>query len=127
MLHRFHRIEIGADRQRLVAAHLRVERVWHRRVEPLAAVPSAVQQRVDEIIVAPRADPSLAVRCDVRRQDLAKRGREREPAGIGLAARLGVAAGAVAEGRKIPAIRDLLIILPIAVGARPADPEQQQE
>src|SRR6202000_378111 len=54
---RRYRIQIGADRKDIVAGHLCIGIVWHRRVEARAIASYAVPDRRIERFVAPTADP----------------------------------------------------------------------
>ena len=129
ILHGRNGVEIGADRQRVVARHLGVIGVGHGRIEVPAIATGALGHRVDELVVGPGADAGRRIGRDVRRQDDAERRFDRAPAGkVVAAARQRMAGRAIADDRQIAAALDLLEILLVdAVGQHAAGRHRQQQ
>ena len=71
--HRRQRRQIGADRQNVLARQLREIRIGEGRVIARAVGRDAEAQRAVEIVVAPGAEPGLAIRRQVGRIDAAER------------------------------------------------------
>ena len=82
---RLHRIEVSANGERVALGHLGVVRIGHRRVEQRAVMPFALAQRAHEQLVAPGADPGLAIGRDVGSHHDAERSLDRPAAGERLA------------------------------------------
>ena len=113
-------VEIGADRQRIVARDLGVVGIWHGRIKMRAVAAGALLHSVDEFVIRPGADAGLSVGRDVRRKHVAERRLDGTPAGeIVTAPRQCVARGAIADDRQVAAALDLLEILFVDIaGAR---------
>ena len=101
LVHRPQRVEIRADREHVVGAHVGVGGVGKRRIQLLPVVPHAVPYRAHELGIAPRADAVLGIGRDVGRIDRPERQLERQATRIGLAIGRRVAGDAVRRGRKI--------------------------
>jgi hypothetical protein len=110
--HRRNGVEIGADRERVLARYLGRVGVGHRRIEMDAVASGALGQRIDDLVVGPRADAGLGVGGDVRREQRAERRLDRPASGEQFA-RAGerVAGAAVAHDAEIPAALDQVEIL----------------
>ncbi len=85
IVNRLHRVEVSANSERVAFGHFRIVRIRHRRVEQPASMPLALAQRTQKKLVAPRADPGLAIGRDVGPHHVAERSLDRPPAGERLA------------------------------------------
>jgi nicotinate-nucleotide adenylyltransferase len=92
----------GAD---IFARHLGEVVIGKGGIEQIALAIDALAQRACEGLLAPGADSGLHIRRDIGRINHAKGRFQRPPAGQGLAARFGVADGAIAESRQLLAAR----------------------
>lgn len=112
IVHGRHGVEIGPDRECVVARDLCIVSVRHRRIEPLAVAASALGQGVDEFVVGPGADARDWIGSDIRRHQVAEWRFDRASAGeVVAASRQRVARRAIAgDGEVIPAL-DLIEIL----------------
>src|SRR5690348_7811525 len=75
------RAEIGVNGAHIVARHLGVGRVRHRRIKARTVVSYALAQGIVEVFVGPPADPGLLVGRDVGRNDIAEWRLDRTSAG----------------------------------------------
>ena len=124
------RLEVGANREHVIARHFRVTGKRHRRIEQRSVPPLPLPHGGVEIGVAPCADSRLGVRRDVRRQNVAERRFDRPAAREGRAARRGMARTAIGSHGEIAAALDLGEILPVGpahrgvAGRRSIEPDQ---
>ena len=98
---RLHRAQVRVDRVDVVARDPGIEVVRHGRIHVLAVLVHAIVQRAIEIGARPPADARLRVGRDVRRQHVAERRIEAQPAGERCAALRGMTGDAVARARQI--------------------------
>ncbi|MNT03104.1 hypothetical protein D3C72_1376240 [compost metagenome] len=87
--------EVGIQRLDLGVAGDHVRGVGHCRIQRLAVMADATPHRALEIRIVVRADAGIRVRGDVGRIQRAHRRLHAKPTGEGLAARCGMAGGAV--------------------------------
>ena len=119
VMHGWHRVEIGADRQRIVARDFGVIIIRHGRVEMRAVPASSLRQRIDELFIGPGTDAGFRIGSDVGRDKLAERRLDRPSAGVIMTAALQrVACGAIADDGEVMSALDLAEVLGINAGRR---------
>jgi hypothetical protein len=102
--HRLARLEIGVQRADVLVGEPRVVLVGKRGIEMPALAVQALAQRAPERGLRPGSDPGFGLGGDVGAVDRAEGRLQRPAAGVGLAARRGMTAVAVAQRCKLRAL-----------------------